>query len=294
MFNATIDDLEEGCPDVQDSSVSSDWQSIEGESSNEEGPLSSTPSRPGRGPVFLDSPVLERRGKAAKRLEISMECRQTVPEEPNTRTEAKWLARLAELLRYIDDGFGLLKVNFENSFGFEVNGVFHRIKHAVQSQNLFRHLVKEAENIGMVVNAKKTSMLCVSDSLSYTADAFILDADQGRIGCQEKMKALGLYFSSRPTMAEQGNSIARQFRSRYWTLRNLKNSGFTQEELVTVYTTMIRPIADYRCVVYHSSLTDEQDEILDGLQNHALKCICLLYTSPSPRDRQKSRMPSSA
>ena len=24
------------------------------------------------------------------------------------------------------------------------------------------------------------------------------------------------------------------------------------------------------------------------------KCICLLYTSPSPRDRQKSRMPSSA
>ena len=25
-----------------------------------------------------------------------------------------------------------------------------------------------------------------------------------------------------------------------------------------------------------------------------LSCICLLYTSPSPRDRQKSRMPSSA
>ena len=24
------------------------------------------------------------------------------------------------------------------------------------------------------------------------------------------------------------------------------------------------------------------------------KCLCLLYTSPSPRDRQKSRMPSSA
>ena len=26
----------------------------------------------------------------------------------------------------------------------------------------------------------------------------------------------------------------------------------------------------------------------------ALDCVCLLYTSPSPRDRQKSRMPSSA
>ena len=27
---------------------------------------------------------------------------------------------------------------------------------------------------------------------------------------------------------------------------------------------------------------------------HDLKNLCLLYTSPSPRDRQKSRMPSSA
>ena len=31
--------------------------------------------------------------------------------------------------------------------------------------------------------------------------------------------------------------------------------------------------------------------IVDGIPSHD---ICLLYTSPSPRDRQKSRMPSSA
>ena len=35
-----------------------------------------------------------------------------------------------------------------------------------------------------------------------------------------------------------------------------------------------------------------------GLRSRVLVCpclmICLLYTSPSPRDRQKSRMPSSA
>ena len=28
--------------------------------------------------------------------------------------------------------------------------------------------------------------------------------------------------------------------------------------------------------------------------NNSINCYCLLYTSPSPRDRQKSRMPSSA
>src|SRR5665213_4305565 len=34
---------------------------------------------------------------------------------------------------------------------------------------------------------------------------------------------------------------------------------------------------------------------IDGTANDSVKTIvCLLYTSPSPRDRQKSRMPSSA
>ena len=33
--------------------------------------------------------------------------------------------------------------------------------------------------------------------------------------------------------------------------------------------------------------------LVDGLMDAGYDC-CLLYTSPSPRDRQKSRMPSSA
>ena len=110
----------------------------------------------------------------------------------------------------------------------------------------------------MVVNSKKTAMLCVSDSLSYLADAFILDADQNRIGCLESIRALGMYFSNRPTMDLQVAAIAKKFRARFWTLRNLKNSGFSTEDLVTVYNTMIRPLADYACAVYHSSLSDEQ------------------------------------
>ena len=31
-----------------------------------------------------------------------------------------------------------------------------------------------------------------------------------------------------------------------------------------------------------------------GQDGAGVSCVCLLYTSPSPRDRQKSRMPSSA
>ena len=43
----------------------------------------------------------------------------------------------------------------------------------------------------------------------------------------------------------------------------------------------------------------ETNEFLEGDEGHSITYIrlhdgCLLYTSPSPRDRQKSRMPSSA
>ena len=103
-------------------------------------------------------------------------------------TEAKWVIILGALLRYIDDGFVLTKVNFENSFGMEVNGVKFRIKHAIQTQNVFRHLVRKAEEIGMVVNSSKTSMICVPDVASYKADTYIYDSDENQIGLYEGVK----------------------------------------------------------------------------------------------------------
>ena len=125
----------------------------------------------------------------------------------------------------------------------------------------------------MVVNTNKTAMMCISGALDYKADAYILDADQNRVGCTDSIKALGIRFSTTLDMEAQVQHVTKAVRMRYWTLRNLKKNGFNTEELVQVYKTMIRPVADYGCVVYHSSLTDDQDERLERLQDHALKCI---------------------
>ena len=270
LFNATINDLEEDCEDVRQEKPHRrnkvTWKT---------GPTPSTPIRHARptADVLDESPIVRPPVRRSRRLDYSMERRTDLLEERNDETEAKWKQTLALLLRYIDDGFSLSKVNFENSFGFKVSGVLHRVKHAVQSQNVFRHLVRRAEEIGMVVNSNKTTMVCVSDASSYQADAFIYDAEQDRVGCQSSYKALGMWFSNKPNVDAQVAAVKRGVRTRLWTLRNLKNSGFTEEELVRVYTTMIRPVADYAAVVYHSLLTDEQDEEIENLQNAALKMI---------------------
>ena len=59
------------------------------------------------------------------------------------------------------------------------------------------------------------------------------------------------------------------------------------------------------CVGYANGLTKTEKKIRNYVEKHSDEAInllekvvninsCLLYTSPSPRDRQKSRMPSSA
>ena len=249
--------------------------------------MSSTPVRgrkkppsPGGSPVLGLQKVdrrLKLRGLRKKkkplRLDISGELNISIPKEPNHWTEAKWRATLAALLRYVDDGFCMSRVNFENSFGFEVNSVNFKVKHAAQSQNIFRHLVRRAEAIGMKVNTDKTTLVCFSDAASYEADAYIEDADGEVIRGTKTMKALGIRLSNKPDMSAHVNWILKSMRSRLWMLRNLKRSGFSTDELTRVYKTMIRTVADYGAVVYHSSLTDEQDERLERVQSSALKCI---------------------
>jgi general secretion pathway protein J len=74
-------------------------------------------------------------------------------------------------------------------------------------------------------------------------------------------------------------------------------TGFTLLELlVAVAVFAILSAMAYgglRNVIDNSQQTESAMERLQQVQMTMLK-ICLLYTSPSPRDRQKSRMPSSA
>ena len=38
----------------------------------------------------------------------------------------------------------------------------------------------------------------------------------------------------------------------------------------------------------------QKDAIIENVKGKVMDAVCLLYTSPSPRDRTRSRMPSSA
>ena len=67
--------------------------------------------------------------------------------------------------------------------------------------------------------------------------------------------------------------MEKKINEREWFLRNLKQSGVEQQDLVTAYKSMVRQIFDFTAPVYHSLLTEQQSKLLERLQNRALTII---------------------
>ena len=176
-----------------------------------------------------------------------------------------------KIFKYIDDNLICEKVNFGT---VQTQGDPPiKVKQALPSQNAFRSITTNAEKIGMVVNNKKTVLLCISDALNYKAKTFIIDNNGERIDCVEELKILGFTFSSKPTVQAHVDTISKKIRQKYWTLRHLRAVGFNERELVEVYKSVLLPIADYCAPAYHSLTTDLQDQQLERAQTGALRAI---------------------
>ena len=211
--------------------------------------------------------------RAARRIVYSSERDLTPPHEPTATCLGAWKAQPVQVDKYVDDNVQEEAVNFENAAQIISQGAALKEKHAIPSQNVFRHVIRRAEERGMKVNTSKTGLLCISDSLNFKTRAFIVDSGGNRIDSGDKLKVLGWHFSDKPNVDAHVAVLKRRFRERYWVLRHLKHNGFSELDLLRVYSTMVRPVADYMMEAYHSLLTDGQDEAIERLQTHALKCI---------------------
>ena len=181
-----------------------------------------------------------------------------------------WQVLPITVLKYIDDNILHEKLCMDG-YVIDENGM-KRAK-AIRSGNLFRQITRIAESLGMKVNSSKTMVLCVSDSRTYKAAAYITDDIGNEIDSIDNLKILGVQFSSKPDMSAQVDAICKKFRSRVWMLRHLHHNGFTVEELLKVYKSVILPCHDYCSSVFHSSLTLSQTIVLERLQAKALKAI---------------------
>ena len=181
-----------------------------------------------------------------------------------------WCVELLQVLKYVDDNVINEKISFDN-VGTNVQGF--REKRAIRTENLFKLIVHQAVSQGMKVNGAKTKSLLVSELKGYIPKAYIIDNEGNIVRSGNEMKVLGFNFSSDPDMSAHVRAIKSKFRSRTWILRHLQHRGFSKDDLVRVYRSLILPVHDYCSCVYNSSLTLTQASALERLQAQALKSI---------------------
>ena len=217
--------------------------------------------------MFLDGARNVKRALVASDITVLRD--RTIPDEPSPVTSAIWRPRPTSTHKYIDDSISDTKLDFENEPTLDGS----RTKHAIDAQNIFKRTIRNAELIGMKANTNKTKLLCVSDALSFKADAFFYTMDGQKLVSGDELKLLGFRFGRRPNCQAQVDAIKRSFRGRYWLLIHMRQHFYTEQELVKAYKSLVRPIAEYCSVVFHSMLTDKQDEELERLQSTALRYI---------------------
>ena len=186
---------------------------------------SSTPVGPARGrPRFRDSPIRprgprltardwsfllwrrnRRRRNLNRKISYSDEGELSVAEEPNKKcTGLRWKKKKVRNLKFVDDGLIISKMNMDTA---DVTGQGAKSKHDLNSQNIFRRIVRKAESRGMVVNKQKTKILCISDAQFYQASCRILDSDGNTLRSGSTLKVLGFHLDSRPAPQSMPTSM---------------------------------------------------------------------------------------
>ena len=90
--------------------------------------------------------------------------------------------------------------------------------------------------------------------------------------CQQ-VKLLGVIIRSDLKWTDHVNHITSKASRKLYLIRLLKRFGMPLSDLITVFTAYIRPILAYCCIVWNSSLTQQQSAKIETMQKRALRII---------------------
>ena len=86
-------------------------------------------------------------------------------------------------------------------------------------------------------------------------------------------RLLGLIVSSDLSWSRNTQYIIKRANSRMELLRRISNFSAPMKDLVQIYITYIRSILEQSCVIWHSTLTQEDCDSLERVQKNALRNI---------------------
>ena len=121
------------------------------------------------------------------------------------------------------------------------------------------------------INDKKSNFIIFTRSkIKFTTRIGLNNSTIDRL---KSIKLLGLWITEDISWNKNTKEMCRKAYSRISMLSKLKYVGISQEDLFLIYKLFNRSILEYCSVVYHSSLTEKQSNMIERVQRICLKLI---------------------
>ena len=122
--------------------------------------------------------------------------------------------------------------------------------------------------MGIIVNDRKTKKMLIGSILKHPSLSVSLSGT-----LVQRVTLLGVHVANNWKWTQHVDAIPSKVSSRLYFLKQLKRSGAGPDDLLCYYITVVRPVLEYACPVWHSSLTAVQTKTLESLQQRVMKTI---------------------
>ena len=122
----------------------------------------------------------------------------------------------------------------------------------------------------MRLNASKTKEILISFA-KIQPDVSKIVVDNTEVERVTQFTLLGLKLSASLNWEEHCSKIIKRANTRLFFLKQLKRAKVPPKDIVASFISVVRPILEYACQVWHPGLTIEQHDLLENIQARALK-----------------------
>ena len=128
-------------------------------------------------------------------------------------------------------------------------------------------------NNDMKINSEKSKEMIISFShgdLGNEVPNILID---GKVVERVDLKLLDITFSNDLTWKRHVDNIVKKAGKRIYMLYQLKRAGVNQADLVRIYISVVRPVVEYACPVWHTNLPIYLSDNIEMIQKRAVRAI---------------------
>ena len=168
---------------------------------------------------------------------------------------------------------GISTYNFKNHVASDigVHGQYLPVEN-INSQIYLDKINQWTDDKQMRLNKSKTKYMVINFTKKFQFNTRIT-LQNTLLEEVEECRLLGLTLTNQLSWHQNSENIVKKANTRMIILQKLYDFNLPIEEMINIYILFIRCMVEYCCVVWHSSITEEERTSIERVQKTALKII---------------------